>query len=79
MIRMIDQGTISGKMAKKIIEEMYRTGKTAPAIVEEKGMVQITDESALSGVIARILEANPNQLAQYRACKDKLFGYLSVR
>jgi aspartyl-tRNA(Asn)/glutamyl-tRNA(Gln) amidotransferase subunit B len=75
MIRMIDQGTISGKMAKEIIEEMYRTGKTAPAIVEEKGMVQITDESALSGVIARILEANPNQLAQYRAGKDKLFGY----
>jgi aspartyl-tRNA(Asn)/glutamyl-tRNA(Gln) amidotransferase subunit B len=75
MIRLIDSGTISGKMAKEIIEEMYQTGKTAPAIVEEKGMVQITDEAALSGVIAGILEANPNQLAQYRAGKDKLFGY----
>jgi len=75
MIRLIDQGTISGKMAKEIIEEMYRTGKTAPVIVEEKGMVQITDESALSGVIAGIMEANPNQLAQYRSGKDKLFGF----
>ncbi len=75
MIRLIDQGTISGKMAKEIIDAMYRTGKSAPAIIEEKGMVQITDESALSAVIAGILEANPNQLAQYRSGKDKLFGY----
>jgi len=75
LIRLIDQGTISGKMAKEIIEEMYRTGKTAPAVVEEKGMVQITDEAALSGVITGILEANPNQLAQYRSGRDKLFGY----
>ncbi|MDY0187886.1 MAG: Asp-tRNA(Asn)/Glu-tRNA(Gln) amidotransferase subunit GatB [Syntrophus sp. (in: bacteria)] len=75
MIRMIDQGTISGKMAKEIIEVMYQTGKTAPVIVEEKGMVQITDESSISAVIAGILEANPGQLAQYRAGKDKLFGY----
>ncbi|OPY11981.1 MAG: Aspartyl/glutamyl-tRNA(Asn/Gln) amidotransferase subunit B [Syntrophus sp. PtaU1.Bin005] len=75
MIRMIDQGTISGKMAKEIIEVMYQTGKTAPAIVEEKGMVQITDESSLAAVIAGILEANPGQLAQYRSGKDKLFGY----
>jgi aspartyl-tRNA(Asn)/glutamyl-tRNA(Gln) amidotransferase subunit B len=75
MIRLIEEGTISGKIAKEVIEEMYKTGKPAKAIIEEKGLVQITDEGALVQVVTEVMAANPNQLAQYRGGKDKLFGF----
>jgi aspartyl-tRNA(Asn)/glutamyl-tRNA(Gln) amidotransferase subunit B len=75
MILIIEDGTISGKMAKDIIMEMYRTGKPPKTIIEEKGMVQITDEDALKKTIAEVIAANPAQLEQYRAGKEKLFGY----
>ncbi|MCX5839863.1 MAG: Asp-tRNA(Asn)/Glu-tRNA(Gln) amidotransferase subunit GatB [Deltaproteobacteria bacterium] len=75
MIRLIEEGTISGKIAKEVIEEMYKTGKPAKAIIEEKGLVQITDEGVLVKAITEIMAANPNQLAQYRGGKDKLFGF----
>lgn len=75
LIRLIDDGTISGKMAKDVIDEMYKTGKSPKAIIEEKGMVQITDEDTLKAAIAGVIAANPNQLSQYRGGKDKLFGY----
>ncbi|MCG6534882.1 MAG: hypothetical protein L7F78_09365 [Syntrophales bacterium LBB04] len=68
-------GTISGKMAKEIVEEMYKSGKGPQAIIEEKGMVQITDGDALAGIIAGVIAANPEQLAQYRSGKDKVFGF----
>jgi aspartyl-tRNA(Asn)/glutamyl-tRNA(Gln) amidotransferase subunit B len=75
MIALIKDGTISGKMAKDVVEEMYRTGKSPEDIVREKGMVQITDEGALIPVIDEILAKHPGQLEQYRAGKDKLFGF----
>lgn len=75
MILLIEDGTISGKMAKDIIVEMYRSGKTPKTVIEEKGMVQITDEGALRKTIAEIIAANQTQLEQYRAGKEKLFGY----
>jgi aspartyl-tRNA(Asn)/glutamyl-tRNA(Gln) amidotransferase subunit B len=75
MIRLIEEGTISGKIAKEVIEEMYKTGQPAKAIIEAKGLVQITDEGALAMAITEIMAANPNQLAQYRGGKDKLFGF----
>ena len=75
MIQLIENGTISGKMAKDIIEEMYRTGKPPKTIIEEKGMVQITDEVALEKTIAGILAANMAQVEQYRGGKEKIFGY----
>ncbi len=75
MIRLIEEGTISGKMAKDLIQEMYKTGKPPKTIIEEKGLVQITDEGALAQVIDGIIAANPHQLEQYRSGKDKLFGY----
>jgi aspartyl-tRNA(Asn)/glutamyl-tRNA(Gln) amidotransferase subunit B len=75
MIGLIEAGTISGKIAKEVIEEMYKTGKPAKAIIEEKGLVQITDEDALAQVIAEVIAANSKQLAQYRSGKDKLFGF----
>jgi aspartyl-tRNA(Asn)/glutamyl-tRNA(Gln) amidotransferase subunit B len=75
MIALIKDGTISGKMAKDVVEEMYRTGRPPEDIVREKGMVQITDEGALIPVIDEILARHPGQLEQYRAGKDKLFGF----
>jgi len=75
MINLIEDGTISGKMAKDIFVEMYKTGKPPKTIIEEKGMVQITDEDALEKTIAGVIAANPAQLEQYRAGKEKLFGY----
>mgnify|MGYP001375930155 FL=1 len=75
MILLIEDGTISGKMAKDVVVEMYKTGGTPNAIVAEKGMVQITDEGALITTIQAIIDANPNQLKDYRGGKDKLFGF----
>jgi aspartyl-tRNA(Asn)/glutamyl-tRNA(Gln) amidotransferase subunit B len=75
LIRLIEDGTISGKMAKDIIEDMYKTGETPRAIIEKKGLVQITDEGALTATIQEVMEANPTQLAQYRGGKEKLFGF----
>lgn len=75
MIKLIEEGTISGKMAKDIILEMYKTGKAPQKIIEEKGLVQITDEGELVKTITAIIVANPGQLADYRGGKEKLFGF----
>jgi aspartyl-tRNA(Asn)/glutamyl-tRNA(Gln) amidotransferase subunit B len=75
MIKLIEEGTISGKMAKDIIEDMYKTGKPPQKIIEEKGLVQITDEGELAKTITAIMEANSQQLADYRGGKEKLFGF----
>ena len=75
MVALIEKGTISGKMAKELVEDMYKTGKPPEEIIADKGMVQITDEGELAKTIATIIEANPAQVAQYRSGKDKIFGF----
>ncbi len=75
MINLIEDGTISGKMAKEVFEGMVRTGKGPRAIIEEKGLVQITDEDALKKAIADAMAANPEQVEGYRKGKEKLFGF----
>ena len=75
MIKLIGDGTISGKIAKEVMEDMYKTGKAPQEIIEAKGLVQITDEAALMDVVAGVIANNPNQLAQFRGGKDKLFGF----
>lgn len=75
MIKMIDDGVISGKIAKTVFEEMYRSGKDPDVIVKEKGLVQITDESAIEGYIERVIEENPKEVQAYRGGKDKLIGF----
>jgi aspartyl-tRNA(Asn)/glutamyl-tRNA(Gln) amidotransferase subunit B len=62
-------------MAKDVIEDMYRTGKSPRQIIQEKGLVQITDEAALKKAIEEVLAANPGQLEQYREGREKLFGF----
>jgi len=75
MITLIEEGAISGKMAKDVIGDMYQTGKSPQDIIKEKGLVQITDEGELAKTISAIIEANPNQLKDYRSGKEKLFGF----
>jgi len=75
MIKLIEEGAISGKMGKDVIDEMYKTGKPPEEIIKEKGLVQITDEGELVKTITAIIDANPNQLKDYRAGKEKLFGF----
>ena len=68
-------GTISGRMAKEVFEEMYAGGKSAADIVDEKGLRQVSDTGELEAIIDRVLAANPKQLAQYRGGKEALFGF----
>jgi aspartyl-tRNA(Asn)/glutamyl-tRNA(Gln) amidotransferase subunit B len=72
--RIVDE-TISGKIAKEVFEAMWSEGKPADAIIEAKGLRQITDAGAIEGVIEEVMAANPKQLADYRSGKDKLFGF----
>jgi aspartyl-tRNA(Asn)/glutamyl-tRNA(Gln) amidotransferase subunit B len=76
MIMLIDKGTISGTIAKTVIEAMFATGKAPMAIVEEKGLVQISDEGALERLIDEVLEANPKPVADYRGGNPRTFGFL---
>jgi aspartyl-tRNA(Asn)/glutamyl-tRNA(Gln) amidotransferase subunit B len=75
MLQLVDEGVISGKLAKTVFEEMYRSGKQPREIVAEKGLVQMRDSSALEGIVRQILADNAPQVEEYRAGKQKLFGF----
>jgi len=75
MLRLIKDGTISGKIAKTVFEEMYRTGEAPSRIVEAKGLVQVTDTGVIEETIDRVLNADPDLLEAYRNGKEKLFGH----
>jgi aspartyl-tRNA(Asn)/glutamyl-tRNA(Gln) amidotransferase subunit B len=76
MLGLMEKGLISGKIAKSVFEEMYQTGKSAPAIVQEKGLTQISDEGELAKLIEEVIAANPEPVAEYRAGKEKSFMFL---
>jgi aspartyl-tRNA(Asn)/glutamyl-tRNA(Gln) amidotransferase subunit B len=75
MLRRIGDGTISGKLAKDVFEAMWRERRSADEIIDAKGLRQITDAGAIEKAIAAVMAANPGQLADYRAGKEKLFGF----
>ena len=75
LLRRIQDRTISGKIAKEVFEAMWAGESDADAVIEKRGLRQITDTSAIEKVIDDVIAANPDQLAQYRAGKDKLFGF----
>jgi len=75
MLRLIDAGVLSGKIAKTVFEEMYRTGKPAKAIVAEQGLVQMSDSAALEAVIHKVLADHASQVEAYRAGKQQVFGF----
>lgn len=76
MVRMIDEGKISGKMAKTLFEEMLQRGESPDRIVREKGLEQVTDLGNIEKAIDEVLAAHPQQVSDYRAGKEKVFGFL---
>ncbi len=75
LLRRIADQTISGKLAKEVFEAMWSSGATADAVIEAKGLKQITDSAAIERAIDEVMGRNSQQLADYRAGKDKLFGF----
>ena len=76
LLKLIDDGTINSKMAKTVFEEMYLNGKPAKEVIKEKGLIQITDSSAIETLVDQILLLNANQVEQYKNGKEKVFGFL---
>jgi aspartyl-tRNA(Asn)/glutamyl-tRNA(Gln) amidotransferase subunit B len=75
LLRRVADGTISGKLAKEVFEVMWSEGAGADAVIESRGLRQITDTAAIVRAIEEVMAKNPAQLAEYRAGKDKLFGF----
>ena len=75
LIGLIQDNTISGRIAKEVFAEMLASGKPAGVIVAEKGLQQVTDTGAIEAEIDKILAANADKVAEYRSGKDKLFGF----
>ncbi len=75
MLSMIKDGTISGKIAKDVFEEIYRTGEKPTQIVQEKGWVQILDKGEIERAIEKAIQSNPKLVEDYRKGKEKLFGF----
>jgi aspartyl-tRNA(Asn)/glutamyl-tRNA(Gln) amidotransferase subunit B len=75
MLDLMADGTINGRIAKDVFEAMVETGDRPGAIVEARGLRQVTDTSAIDAAVTAILAANPDKVQQYRAGKDKLFGF----
>ncbi len=75
LLRLIDEGVISGKIAKSVFEEMYQTGQRAEEIVRTQGLIQLSDEEAITKLVEDILAAHPKEVAEYRQGKEKVFGF----
>ncbi|MBI1274686.1 Asp-tRNA(Asn)/Glu-tRNA(Gln) amidotransferase subunit GatB [bacterium] len=75
LIKLISDNTISGKIAKDVFDIMWETGQDAAAIVEERGLKQVTDTGAIAAVIDQVIAENADKVAEYRSGKDKLFGF----
>jgi len=75
LLKLIEGGTISGKIAKTVFDEMWQSGKGPAVIVQEQGLVQVSDSGAIEVIIDEILTREAGQVAEYRSGKDKLFGF----
>jgi len=75
LLRLVEDGTISGKIAKTVFDEMWKTGKEPAVIVEEKGLVQVSDTGAIEAIIDGVLAKEAAKVEEYRSGKDKLFGF----
>ena len=76
MITLIEKGTISSAIAKKVVEELFENPKDPEEIIKEKGWIQISDEGAIKEVVQKIIQANPQSVADFKAGKDKAVGFL---
>ena len=75
MIALVEKGTISGKIAKTVMEEMYKTGKEPQKIIEEQGLVQISDTGEIEKIVDKVIEDHPKSVEQYRAGKTGTLGF----
>jgi aspartyl-tRNA(Asn)/glutamyl-tRNA(Gln) amidotransferase subunit B len=76
LLQLVEQGTISLKVAREIFPEVYSSGKTPEQIVQEKGLVQVSDEGALDKIIDGVLAKNPTQVVQFKEGKQQVLGFL---
>jgi aspartyl-tRNA(Asn)/glutamyl-tRNA(Gln) amidotransferase subunit B len=76
LLQMVDEGTISLKVAREIFPELYSSAKTPEQIVQEKGLTQVSDEGALAKIIEEVLSKNPGQVAQFKEGKQQVLGFL---
>ncbi|MDG1436279.1 MAG: Asp-tRNA(Asn)/Glu-tRNA(Gln) amidotransferase subunit GatB [Rickettsiaceae bacterium] len=75
LVSLIEKGTISGKIAKTVFEEMFDSGNSAEQIVKDKGLVQVSDRGSIEPIIDEVIAANSDSVEAYRGGKDKLFGF----
>jgi aspartyl-tRNA(Asn)/glutamyl-tRNA(Gln) amidotransferase subunit B len=75
LLDLIADGTLSGKLAKEVFEAMVETGRAPTVIVEERGLRQVTDTGAIEAAVDEVLARNADKVAEYRAGKEKLFGF----
>jgi len=75
LVKMLDEETISNKIAKQVFEEMLKSGKSPAQIVEEKGLVQISDPAVIAPLIDDVMAKNPDNVAKFKAGNTKLLGF----
>ena len=75
LLKLLDEDVISGKIAKTVFEAMAESGNTATAIVEEQGLVQVSDTSAIDPIVDAIIEGHPDEVERYRGGQKKLIGF----
>jgi aspartyl-tRNA(Asn)/glutamyl-tRNA(Gln) amidotransferase subunit B len=75
LVRLIDEGKISGKQGKDVLVAMFQSGKPAQVIIEEQGLVQVSDTAEIDALIDEVMAANPDQVASYRSGKEALIGF----
>jgi aspartyl-tRNA(Asn)/glutamyl-tRNA(Gln) amidotransferase subunit B len=75
MLKLIEKGTISGKIAKTVFQEMYKGGKDADVIIKEKGLVQISDAGEIEKIVDDVIAKNPKESARYKAGEERLLGF----
>lgn len=76
LVKLVDEGAISGKIAKDVFETMVETGDSPSVIVEREGLTQISDASAIEALVRGVIEENPDQVAELKAGKDKVLGWM---
>jgi aspartyl-tRNA(Asn)/glutamyl-tRNA(Gln) amidotransferase subunit B len=75
LIKLVDAEKLNGKQAKEVLIEMFASGKGAAEVVEERGLVQLSDEGEIEGIVDQVMQSSPKQLEQFRAGKEALFGF----
>ena len=75
LLACVEDGSINGKIAKKVFAEMVETGRPPKLIIDEKGLAQVTDTGAIEDAVRAVIEANPSQVEQYKSGKENLIGY----